>query len=177
MVLLIIRFAIQVINLECFLLSYLGLKELLSFHIPCPAGIMSFYANNYSTTFLFTIAIWTRLYSKGTIQCFGAPLEVLEQVAGFEPASAVWKTTVLTTTLYLHDGKRYFTFYTASLPVSAVNTYRSLFILAAYLVDFSNPNPSYSSLVFLNEGFSSFCAFPLLVLTWDVLSAIGTSTF
>ena len=107
MVLLIIRFAIQVINLECFLLSYLGLKKLLSFHIPCPAGIMSFYADNYSTTFLFTIAIWTRRYSKGTIQCFGAPLEVLEQVAGFEPASVGWKTTMLTITLYLHGGKGY----------------------------------------------------------------------
>ena len=63
----------------------------------------------------------------------------LKHHAGAAPAPPVWKTGILAVIRMVHGGKRYFTFYTASLPVPAVNTYRSLFILAAYLVDFSNP--------------------------------------
>ena len=106
-------------------------------------------------------ALWTRLYSKGTIQCFGAPLEVLEQVAGFEPTSAGWKTTVLTTTLYLHGGKRYFTFYTAPLPVPAVN-------LSWSLVDYS-PHSQ-------DSGIPACFLFKSLRHTYTVSSHLSWST-
>ena len=50
----------------------------------------------------------------------------LKHHAGAAPAPPVWKTGILAVIRMVHGGKRYFTFYTAPLPVPAV-------ILSPYL--------------------------------------------
>ena len=67
------------------------------------------------------------LFQDATTRSLEKPLK---HHAGAAPAPLVWKTRILAVIRMVHGGKRYFTFYTAPLPVPAVN-------LSWSLVDYS----------------------------------------